>query len=86
VDTLPDAFYGLDARPSWNAMGRFYVHGPSGNVAVGDISVYNDDNYPTSRLEVDGSALLHGSVTFNNRNGESSLIVQVSLALLTTTS
>ena len=38
VDTLPEAFYGLDSRPNWNAMGRLYVHGPSGNVAVGDIS------------------------------------------------
>ena len=57
-------------------MGRLYVHGPSGNVAVGDISRYNDKDYPSQRLEVDGSSLLHGSVTFNNRNGESRMIVQ----------
>ena len=76
MDTLPPTFYGLDARPSWNAMGRLYVHGPSGNVAVGDISRYNDKSYPSQRLEVDGSSLLHGSITFNNRNGESKMIVQ----------
>ena len=76
MDTLPPTFYGLDARPSWNAMGRFYVHGPSGNVAVGDISRYNDKNYPSQRFEVDGNSLLHGSVTFNNRNGESSIITE----------
>ena len=64
VDTLPAAFYGLDARPSWSGVGRLYVHGPSGNVAVGDISRYNDRNYPAQRLEVDGSALIHGRDDF----------------------
>jgi len=76
VDVLPPSFYGLDARPNWNAMGRLYVHGPSGNVAVGDISKYNDTSAPAQRLEVDGTSLLHGSVIFNNRNGESELVVQ----------
>jgi hypothetical protein len=63
-------------RPSFSVVGRLFVHGPSGNVAVGDISTYNDTSVaPARKLEVDGSAMIRGDVVFHNSNGESSIVV-----------
>ena len=63
-------------RPSWSGVGRLYVDGPTGNVAVGDIAKYNSTSVPSARFEVDGSSLLRCSVTFDNSNGESAIVVQ----------
>ena len=63
-------------RPDVSLAGRLFVHGPTGNVAVGDYTSYNDTAAPTSRFEVDGDSLLRGSVRFDNSNGESALTVQ----------
>jgi hypothetical protein len=63
-------------RPNFSVVGRVFVHGPSGNVAVGDISSYNDTSgAPAQKLEVDGSAMVRGDVVFDNSNGESSIVV-----------
>ena len=63
-------------RPNFSVVGRLFVHGPSGNVAVGDISTYNDTSgAPARKLEVDGSAMIRGDVVFHNSNGESSIVV-----------
>ena len=36
---------------------------------------YNDTSAPVQRFEVDGTAYLHGSLIFDNSNGESDLLV-----------
>ena len=63
-------------RPNFSVVGRVFVHGTSGNVAVGDISSYNDTSgAPAQKLEVDGSTMVRGDVVFDNSNGESSIVV-----------
>ena len=81
VDAAPGDVTATDAnttvtRPNFSVVGRLFVHGPSGNVAVGDISTYNDTSgSPAQKLEVDGSAMIRGDVVFHNSNGESSIVV-----------
>ena len=52
-----------------------FVDGPTGNVAIGDISSYNTTVAPVAKLEVDGDALVRGHLTFDDSNGDSSLVV-----------
>ena len=51
-------------RPDVSLAGRLFVHGPTGNVAVGDYTSYNDTAAPTSRFEVDGYWMVMGCVWF----------------------
>mmetsp|Transcript_14579 Transcript_14579/g.47860 ORF Transcript_14579/g.47860 Transcript_14579/m.47860 type:complete len:736 (-) Transcript_14579:245-2452(-) len=75
ADALPTDASGNVGRPNFSAMGRMFVHGNTGNVGVGDMSTYNDTAPPAYRLEVDGTTMLHGSLLFDNSNGESVLEV-----------
>ena len=62
-------------RPDLSLAGRVFVDGPTGNVAIGDISSYNTTVAPVAKLEVDGDALVRGHLTFDDSNGDSSLVV-----------
>ena len=62
-------------RPDLSLAGRVFVDGPTGNVAVGDVSKYNATVAPIAKLEVDGDALVRGDITFDDSDGDSSVVV-----------
>lgn len=62
-------------RPDYSLLGRVWVDGPSGNVGIGDLTLYNSAAAPSSRLEIDGNEQIRGNLIFNNVNGVNQITV-----------
>lgn len=63
-------------RPDFSLVGRVWVDGPTGNVGVGDISLFNATAAPATKLEVDGTVTVRGDVVFDESNGANKITVR----------
>ena len=63
-------------RPDFSLVGRVWVDGPTGNVGVGDISLFNATAAPATKLEVDGAATVRGDLVFDESNGANAITVR----------
>ena len=63
-------------RPDFSLVGRVWVDGPTGNVGVGDISLFNATAAPATKLEVDGDVTVRGDVVFDESNGANAITVR----------
>ena len=63
-------------RPDFSLVGRVWVDGPTGNVGVGDISLFNATAAPATKLEVDGAVTVRGDVVFDESNGANAITVR----------
>lgn len=63
-------------RPDFSLVGRVWVDGPTGNVGVGDISLFNATAAPATKLEVDGAATVRGNLVFDESNGANAITVR----------